>query len=106
MRHEESLIQQSIVQYFNLKHSEGIIAMIPNGGARNPKTGAKLKKEGLLAGIPDLIVILQGKVIFVEVKTSVGRLSTSQKEIHKKMSGLGFEVVVVRSLEEFISTIN
>lgn len=51
------------------------------------------------SGVPDRIVILPGgRLIFVELKTDTGRLSTLQKVQIRKLRNLGQEVVVVYGL--------
>ena len=59
-------------------------------------------------GVPDRIVIVKGKVWFVEVKTVVGVLSEAQKREHTRLIDAGANVVTVRGnkgVEEFISCI-
>tara|TARA_R110002167_G_scaffold360681_1_gene578422 strand:+ start:17 stop:292 length:276 start_codon:yes stop_codon:yes gene_type:complete len=59
-------------------------------------------------GVPDRIVIVKGKVWFVEVKTVVGVLSEAQKREHTRLIDAGANVVTVRGnkgVEEFIACI-
>ena len=46
-------------------------------------------------GVPDRIIIDNGRVIFVELKQSSGRLSTSQEVVIKRMRRHGADVRVV-----------
>lgn len=46
-------------------------------------------------GVPDRIVILKGRVIFVEVKTYTGKLSSAQIREHQRLRDNGAEVRVV-----------
>lgn len=82
-------------------------AAIPNGGARDRITGAKLKAEGVRAGMPDLIFWRDGgRVLWVEVKNGAsGRMSPEQKDLHASMKADGHIVVVVRSLAEAIESV-
>lgn len=51
------------------------------------------------AGVPDRIVIFPGrKPVFVELKTSRGRLTKLQETQLKRLAGLGQEVKVVYGL--------
>jgi hypothetical protein len=109
----EDRIQQEIFVWFNntycLKNHKprGIIFSIPNGGTRNAKEAVKLKATGLLRGASDLIVILpNGKLLFIEVKTDIGVQSEYQKDFEDRVKSLGFEYILVRSLEEFKKIIN
>lgn len=99
-RHVESGIQQAIVQWFRLQYPRYIIAAIPNGGFRNAKEATIMKREGILAGFSDLIIIAEHNVLFLEVKTPDGRLSEKQKEFQRKVCALGFEYIVCRSFDE------
>jgi hypothetical protein len=87
-----------------------LLFAIPNGGARNPITGAQLKREGVRAGVPDLFLPALGFAgqlgLFIEVKTSTGRLSAHQKEWFDALHAAGYECVVVRSIQGFIDLID
>ena len=61
----------------------------------------KLKATGLVAGVSDLIIIQPKRVIFVEVKTKTGTQQKTQIDFQKTVTALGFEYLIVRSLEEF-----
>jgi hypothetical protein len=72
------------------RKGDAVLFAIPNGGARNPRTGAMLKNEGVMPGIPDLCLIHAGKAFFIELKKQRGgRLSTSQIAAHKRLSKAG-----------------
>lgn len=108
----ESKIQQEIYQWFQntycLKHHSprGMILSIPNGGTRNKMEAITLKATGLLPGASDLIVITpNGKILFIELKTEKGVQSDVQKDFESRVSALGYEYHVVKSLEQFKSII-
>lgn len=84
----------------SLQYPRYIIAAVPNGGFRNAKEAAIMKREGILAGFSDLIIIAEHNVLFLEVKTPDGRLSEKQKEFQRKVCALGFEYMVCRSFDE------
>lgn len=53
------------------------------------------------AGVPDRIVITaDGRVIFVELKTEVGRLTKIQRYVIGEMRKRGADVRVVKGLDE------
>jgi len=110
---KEDILQAEIFKFYTntycLKNHNprGIIFSIPNGGTRNAKEAVKLKATGLLRGASDLIVILpNGKLLFIEVKTDIGVQSEYQKDFEDRVKSLGFEYILVRSLEEFKKIIN
>ena len=51
-------------------------------------------------GVPDRILIGNGRVIFVELKSSVGRLSKSQQLMIPRLREHGADVRVIRSRSE------
>ena len=56
---EEHHLQCECVRYFNLRypHLKGRLFAVPNGGRRDAITGAKLKAEGVVPGVSDLILL-------------------------------------------------
>lgn len=104
-RHEESKIQQAVVQWFRLQYPKYIIAAVPNGGYRNSKEAVIMQREGILAGFSDLIIIAQRNVLFLEMKTKKGCQSEKQKEFQHKVTQLGFEYVICRSFEQSVLAI-
>ncbi len=47
------------------------------------------------AGVPDRILILGGRVLFVEMKREGGKLSAIQEHLHRKLRAVGADVRVV-----------
>jgi hypothetical protein len=74
---------------------------VPNGGYRTKSEAMKMKATGLVAGVSDLIIVQPNRVIFLELKDTNGRQSNEQKSFQEKITALGFEYWLIRSLEEF-----
>ena len=93
-------LQVFVINY--LRHNGVFCFAVPNGGRRDAKTGAMLKKEGALAGVSDLIVLLpEGETVFVELKDgSKGRQSDSQVWFERIVKGLGFTYLLWRKPED------
>lgn len=108
---KESKIQQEIYQWFNNNHCLAnhnprcYIFSVPNESA-NVKEAMYKKSIGLRKGVSDLIILLPNKVYFIEVKTDTGRQSEEQKKFEEIVNNLGFDYVLVRSLENFINFVN
>jgi hypothetical protein len=102
----ENKIQQEIVQYFRnnycLKHHNPrqCIFSVPND-SKNAVEQQRKVNTGLMAGVSDLIVLINGNTIFVEIKTEIGKQSDKQKEFEETVTLQGFKYYLVRSLEEF-----
>lgn len=84
---------------------------IPNGGRRDKVTGAKLKSEGVKAGVADLMLCIaaSGKHgLFIEMKTEEkgSRQSESQRLFAEDVRTQGYGYAVCRSLEEFVRTVS
>lgn len=89
------------LQYPKMKHN---LFSVPNGGKRDAVTGAKLKAEGALAGIADLILLKSNRfygALLIELKTPKGRQSASQVEWQQKITNDGYKYVIVRSIDDF-----
>lgn len=103
----EDQIQAEIYKWYNnnfclASHNpQCIIFSVPNGGTRNIREAILLKATGVVPGVSDLIVIKQNEIIFVEVKTEIGRQSKEQKDFQQNVEKLGFKYILVRSLEDF-----
>ena len=106
----EHQLQVQCVTWFKLAYNNKLIFAIPNGGKRNIGTAIKLKKEGVLAGVPDLFVPEPTKYysgLFIEMKNGKqGTISDNQKIIIPQLSLRGYMVEVARSFEEFQDIIN
>lgn len=97
----ESKIQCAIVQYLQLM--KVFFFSVPNeaGGRDAMIRMSQLKSMGLRSGVSDLVVLLpQGRVIFLEVKNEKGRQSDMQKKFEEKVNSLGFDYHIVRSVED------
>lgn len=89
--------QVSLVQWFDKEFPElrGRLFAIPNGGHRHPAEAARLKLEGVRAGVPDLFLPVPagGKHgLFIEMKREKGgRLSPEQKDWLAFLQSQGYE---------------
>lgn len=105
----EEQIQRAIVQWARLQLiPEVIFFHVPNGEKRSLATGARLKAMGVLAGVPDLVLMWGGidchpRILFVEVKTPKGRVSRAQKEFVPLAGYVGAKWEIARSLGDFIA---
>lgn len=64
------------------------------------------KQSGIIAGMPDLVLISTKGVAFIELKAGSGKLSAAQRETHYRLQRLGYRVVTVwDSVEEVLSEI-
>lgn len=102
MKHQESTLQTSCVKWFRLQYPNLVIYAVPNGGSRNVREAQRLKAEGVLAGVADLVVLLpKGKSLYIEMKVKGNRQTQNQKEFQKIAETLGHTYAVCYFFEEF-----
>lgn len=105
---EEHRIQTACVRWFRMAHPRLAprLFAVPNGGRRDGITGARLKEEGVLAGVADLVLLVPNAkyhALLIEMKTPKGRQSDSQRAWQRAVAGNGdYLYVVCRGLDEFI----
>jgi hypothetical protein len=93
---KEQRIQYEIVMYLQ---SQGIYFFsVPNEAARK----GNFQATGMRPGVSDLVVVLPGRVIFVEVKNEIGRQRPGQKIFQERVTALGHQYIVVRSVQDVV----
>ena len=101
---EEHRIQCACVKYFNLKYPK------LNGGRRDAVTASKLKAEGVIAGVSDLILLKSNRdygALLIEMKKKGGYQSPSQKQWQKMIcENREYKYVVCHSLDDFIREVD
>lgn len=112
MKLTEHRIQAGLFKWAKLasaRHPElALLFAIPNGGARDPITGAMLKAEGVKRGVPDLFLPTAAGPfhgLFLEMKTASGRLSPDQQQWQHGLIEQGYACVTAHSLEQAIDTL-
>lgn len=100
IRLKESDLQKAIVEYLDLM---GVFYFAVNnemaGGGKSAKIRmSHFKAMGLRAGASDLVLVLRGRVVFLEVKMPKGRQSESQKRFQMVVENLGHRYEVARSV--------
>lgn len=100
----EYLEQREFVSWFRKTHPGVRIFAIPNGGQRNIVAAARLKAEGVSAGVPDLYI--PAWRVWIEMKRAKGgALSEKQKGWRDYLIGCGYRVIVAHGKESAISEI-
>ena len=77
-----------------------LLMAIPNGGARTAVTGARLKAEGVRAGVPDLFLAVPTKSahgLWIEMKRQKGGVvSDEQKAAKAALEDQGYVCTVCK----------
>lgn len=82
---------------------------VPNGELRNIVIAAKLRRQGVIRGVADLILLIPKKgyaSLCIEMKTPKGVQSEFQRTWQREAEKYRNRYVVCRSLEEFIKEVN
>jgi hypothetical protein len=75
----EQQIQRAVFQHLRARGAPGVFAFhVPNGGYRRPTEAAILKGLGVVAGVPDIIAIHQGRCYAMELKAEGARATDKQ----------------------------
>lgn len=101
MRHLESSEQINLFAWAKLSQSKypelSLLHAIPNAGKRNVIQGARMKKEGMLAGVSDIMLPVSRNGwhgLYVELKVKGGTTSASQKWWIEQTTKQGYLSVV------------
>jgi VRR-NUC domain len=80
-RRTEEQIQVAVCDHLRLRaHPDVLWCHCPNGERRDARTGAKLRRMGVLAGAADILLWHRGNSFALELKSPGGRLSEAQLE--------------------------
>ena len=110
----EHELQVACVEWFRYQYprlSKRLFA-VPNGGYRDRRTAAKLKDEGVISGVSDLILLkpnIHFHALLIEMKVTekYSRQSSEQKEWQKELTSLDeYKYVVCRSIDDFMREVN
>ena len=104
MKRPEQNLQITCVRWFRYQHPDEILIHIPNGGYRTAIEALKFKQMGVLSGVLDLLLLKKsGKygALFIEMKSSKGKLTESQKLMIERLEMKGYKCEVASSFEEF-----
>lgn len=80
--HQEAIIQWCQYRYSTYPELE-LLFHVPNGGKRDQKTAAALKRQGVKAGVPDLVLPVARcgfHGLYIELKAPGGKLEQSQED--------------------------
>jgi len=103
-RSPEAAIQRAVFQHLRVRGTPGVFAFHPaNGGYRKPVEAAILKGLGVVAGVPDVIAIHNGRVFAMELKAPGGRATDKQLEAIAAMREAGAFVALAEGLDRALA---
>ena len=100
----ESAIQIAVMHHLTLRARPGALAWhTPNGGARSKAEAGRFKAEGVVAGMPDINILFNGRFFGLELKALRGRVSPEQRAIHERITACGGTVAVAFGLDAAVA---
>lgn len=96
----ESAIQAQILQYLSLK---GIFHYRNNSGGFKDANNHFYRFGAL--GSPDIICVVEGRFVGIEVKAPGGRQSEHQISFQKRLEAAGGKYILAYSLEDVIGAL-
>jgi len=105
-RNPEAQIQRAVMAHIRARGVPGLFAFHPaNGGWRSKIEAAILKGQGVVPGVPDVILIHDGRTYGLEIKAPGGRISENQIAAHSAMTQAGAYVCVAEGLDRAIAAL-
>lgn len=110
MKRDEGYLQSECVKWFRLQYPkfDKLLFAVPNGGSRNLIEAKKLKGQGVVAGVSDLILFVQSwgyGALCIEMKFGKNKQTDNQKEWQKAVEEQGYKYVLCRTVDEFINEV-
>src|SRR5262245_21951466 len=102
--HSEAAIQRAEFEHLRVRSAPGLFAFHPaNGGWRSRIEAAIRKGLGVRAGVPDVIVVKDGRTYALEIKRPGGRLTAAQNAAHVALRAAGATVVTSYGLDDAVA---
>lgn len=106
----EADLQRAIVAALRVALPGAVIHHSPNehraGGPSARRVQGIRAGMGLCPGWPDIVVLAEGRVIFLECKVPGGRLSPAQMRFRDRVLAEGHVWAVVRSIDEALDVLD
>lgn len=100
----EQQVQAAVFEHLRRRGASGVFYWHPfSGGYRSPVEAAIYRRLGALAGLPDVMILRDGKLFGLELKSSGGRLSDIQRDTLNAMRAAGAIIGVAIGIDEAIA---
>lgn len=99
----ESVEQIKFVQHVRTFHPDVVVFSVPNGGDVSASQRIRLTQEGMLAGVPDVLLFaLDRPTLAIEFKRpdGKGKISPEQQAVGVQLEGVGALVRVATSADQ------
>jgi len=97
----EDQTQHAVMAHLKVRARHGLFWFaVPNGGWRTKAEAGVFSATGVVAGVPDIILIFGGHVYGLEIKKQGGRLSPVQIKAHAAMISAGAIIATADGLTD------
>ena len=104
LQRPEAAIHAAVFQHLRARGAPNVFAFHPaNGGYRKPIEAAIMKGMGVVAGVPDIIAIHDGRVYALELKAAGGRATPKQQEAIAAMEAAGAYTAIAEGLDRALA---
>src|SRR5215471_18733222 len=105
-RRPEAAIQRAVFQHLRARGAPGVFAFHPaNGGYRKPVEAAILKGLGVVAGVPDVFAVHNGRCFALELKAEGGRVTDKQFETMDALREAGAFTCIAEGLDRALAVL-
>ena len=106
---KEDRMQESVMKYLATKYSGSFVVHIPNEGKRTRFEQFKLKKMGVVAGMPDVMIFdprggFSG--LAIELKAGYNKPTENQKKCLRELENRNWKVFWSKSIDEVLEKID
>lgn len=105
-RRDEDQIQAAVVLHLTMRALPGVVFFaVPNGGVRSKTEAARMKATGTKPGVPDLVIVREGRFYGLELKAEKGRVSEAQGEMIAALEAAGARCAVAFGLDDALTAL-
>jgi len=111
-RHLEDDLQVAVMTWLKLQHPGVLAFHVPNGGQRNAREGARLKAQGVMPGVADILIFswamtywpqqkwMNNYGLALELKIKPNKQSDAQKTFENAIKCVGWQYEVAYDFDE------
>lgn len=103
----EDTIQRAVMDHLARRAAPGTVFWhTPNGGTRNPVEAARLRGQGVMPGIPDVLILAGGRLYALELKAARGVVSPAQARMLERLAAAGATTAVAHGLDQALGILD
>ncbi len=101
----EDKFQQEVIQYIRLQYPHLLAFHVPNGGKRGAWEAARLKRQGVLAGVSDILLFWNGGHGAIELKCGKNKASPFQEYFADRWQWANGHYALCYTLDQVIAAL-